>query len=143
MTDPFAQLSLNELRRRSSIKWRAYPPDVLPLWVAEMDVLLAEPIADALIAAIRAGDTGYPSGTAYAEALAAFASQRWDWKLDVGKATIVPDVMLGIVEVLKLVTGPGDAVVINSPVYQPFYMFIEHMDRRVVEAPLNREHRID
>ena len=41
--------------------------------------------------------------------------------------------MLGIVEVLKLVTGTGDAVVINSPVYAPFYQFIEHMDRRSLE----------
>jgi bifunctional pyridoxal-dependent enzyme with beta-cystathionase and maltose regulon repressor activities len=41
--------------------WRAYPADVLPLWVAEMDVSLAPPVAAALHAAIDAGDTGYPA----------------------------------------------------------------------------------
>jgi cystathionine beta-lyase len=40
--------------------------------------------------------------------------------------------MLGIVEVLKLITGRGDAVVVNSPVYPPFHPFVQHADRRVV-----------
>jgi cystathionine beta-lyase len=51
--------------------------------------------------------------------------------------------MLGIVEVMKLVTGPGDFVVVNSPVYEPFYLFLTHMDRHVLEAPLGEDHRID
>ncbi|GAA5195837.1 aminotransferase class I/II-fold pyridoxal phosphate-dependent enzyme [Rugosimonospora acidiphila] len=136
-------LSLDDLRRRTSMKWRRFPPEVLPAWVAEMDVPLAEPIARALTDAIALGDTGYPAGTGYAEALADFAASRWGWTIDVGRTAIVPDVMLGIVEVLKLITGPGDAVVVNSPVYPPFYQFVEHLDRRVVEAPLTAGHRID
>jgi cystathionine beta-lyase len=51
--------------------------------------------------------------------------------------------MLGIVEILRLITSPGDAVVVNSPVYPPFYAFVRNMDRRVVEAPLGAGHRID
>lgn len=126
------------------MKWRTYPDDVLPLWVAEMDVPLAEPVARAVTDAIALGDTGYPAGTAYARALAEFARQRWDWEGPaVERTAIVPDVMLGIVEVLKLVSGPGDAVVVNCPVYQPFYQFVEHADRRVVEAPLGQDLRID
>ncbi|GIH14445.1 MalY/PatB family protein [Rugosimonospora africana] len=143
MTNPLRVLSLPDLRRRTSMKWRRFPPDVLPLWVAEMDVPLAEPVARALTDAVALGDTGYPAGTVYAEALAGFAADRWGWTVDIGHTAIVPDVMLGIVEVLKLVTGPGDAVVVNSPVYPPFYQFVEHLDRRVVEAPLDAEHRID
>ncbi|MDJ1130523.1 MalY/PatB family protein [Streptomyces iconiensis] len=125
------------------MKWRAYEPDVLPLWVAEMDVQLAEPVADAVREALRLGDTGYPAGTVYADALSGFARDRWGWDLDVERTAIVPDVMLGIVEVLKLVTGPGDAVVVNSPVYTPFYQFVTHMDRRVIEAPLDAGGRLD
>jgi len=136
-------LSLDQLRRRTSIKWRHYPADVLPLWVAEMDVPVAKPIASALTDAIRLGDTGYPAGTDYAEAVSEFAASRWNWQVDVDRTAIVPDVMLGIVEVLKLVTGPGDAVVVNSPVYTPFYWFVEHMDRVVAESPLSDDHRID
>jgi cystathionine beta-lyase len=60
-----------------------------------------------------------------------------------GHTAIVPDVMLGIVELLKLVTGPGDAVVVNPPVYPPFYAFARHLDRRVIAAPLGADHRLD
>jgi cysteine-S-conjugate beta-lyase len=140
---PLRQLSLADLRTRTSVKWRRYPEDVLPLWVAEMDVPLAGPIVDAVTAALQRGDTGYSCGTAYAEALAGFAARTWGWDLDVERARLVPDVMLGSVEVLRLVTAPGDGVVVNPPVYPPFYDFIEHADRRVVEVPLDAGHRLD
>jgi cysteine-S-conjugate beta-lyase len=143
MTDPLRTLTLDQLRRRTSMKWREYPPDVLPAWVAEMDVPLAEPVAQAVSEAIARGDTGYPHGTGYAQALAEFAAARWGWTFDLARSALVPDVMQGIVEMFKLVTGGGDAIVVNSPVYPPFYQFLAHMDRRVVEAPLTAAHRID
>lgn len=125
------------------MKWRAHPADVLPLWVAEMDVKLPPTVADALREAIDIGDTGYPSGTALAEAVSEFASRRWQWDgVAVERTAIVPDVMLGIVEMLRLVTEPGDTVVVNPPVYAPFYAFVTHSGRRVVEAPLDARGRI-
>ncbi|WP_132837211.1 aminotransferase class I/II-fold pyridoxal phosphate-dependent enzyme [Streptomyces sp. BK205] len=142
--NPLRALSLERLRRRTSMKWRTYPEDVLPLWVAEMDVPLAEPVVRAVREAMELGDTGYPAGTAYAEALAAFAAERWAWEgLAVEHTAIVPDVMMGIVEMLKLVSGPGDPVVVNSPVYPPFFPFVENMGRKVVEAPLGADGRLD
>jgi cystathionine beta-lyase len=143
VTNPLGVLSLEQLRRRTSMKWRHYPADVLPLWVAEMDVPLAEPIVRAVEQAIAIGDTGYPEGTAYGEAIADFAAARWGWQLDVAATATVPDVMRGIVEILKLITDTGDAVVVNSPVYTPFYFYLEHMGRRVIEAPLSAGGRID
>ncbi|MFF7546354.1 MalY/PatB family protein [Streptomyces canus] len=144
MPNPLRRLTLEQLRRRTSMKWRTYPEDVLPLWVAEMDVPLAEPVAQAIRDAVALGDTGYPAGTAYAEALAGFARTRWSWDgLAVERTAIVPDVMLGIVEMLKLVCGPGDPVVVNSPVYPPFYQFVANMGRQVVEAELGADGRID
>ncbi len=142
--NPLTQLTIGELRGRTSIKWRAFPPDVLPLWVAEMDVPLAPAVAEALRSALDRSDTGYPAGTAYAEALQAFAAARWSWHgLDVGRTRLVPDVMLGIVESLRLVTGSGDAVVVTPPVYAPFFAFVTHADRRIVEAPLTPGGRLD
>ncbi|MFF3984853.1 MalY/PatB family protein [Streptomyces sp. NPDC001797] len=142
--NPLRALTLDRLRRRTSMKWRTYPADVLPVWVAEMDVPLAPAVVRAVTDAMELGDTGYPAGTGYAEALAAFAAKRWGWDgLDVARTAIVPDVMLGVVEMLRLVTGPGDPVVVNSPVYPPFYQFVGNMDRRVVEAPLGADGRID
>ncbi|WP_431683598.1 MalY/PatB family protein [Kitasatospora sp. KL5] len=143
-TDPLVRLSLAQLRQRTSMKWRVHPEDVLPLWVAEMDVPLAPAVAEALRAAVDLGDTGYPHGTAYAEALAGFAAERWKWDgLRVENTALVPDVMLGIVETLRLVTGPGDAVVVCSPVYPPFYAFVAHDGREVIEAPLGPDGRMD
>ena len=144
MTDPLHVLALDELRQRSSAKWRTYPPDVLPLWVAEMDVPLAEPIAEVLRRAIAIGDTGYASGVEeYADALAGFAQRRWGWTVEPERMQLVPDVMAGVVELLGLVTAPGDAVVVNPPVYPPFFEFIRHAGRRVVEAPLAENGRLD
>lgn len=126
------------------MKWRTHPDDVLPLWVAEMDVPLAPPVHEALIDALARGDTGYPVGTAYAEAFGGFATERWGWDaVAVERTAIVPDVMLGIVEVLHLLTAPGDTVVVNCPVYPPFYAFLETAGRRVCEAPLSADGRLD
>jgi cystathionine beta-lyase len=127
-----------------SAKWREYPTDVLPLWVAEMDVTLAEPIKRVLHDAVRRSDTGYAHGTAYAEALRDFAFRRWGWSgVAVERTRQVTDVMSGSAEALKLVTEPGDAVVVNPPVYPPFFSFIKNADRRVLTAPLNTEGRLD
>jgi cysteine-S-conjugate beta-lyase len=142
--NPLEELTLEQLRRRTSMKWRAHPADVLPLWVAEMDVSLAPTVAEAIHRAVDNGDTGYPYGTGYAEAVSEFASQRWEWHdLEVSRTAIVPDVMLGVVEVLRLVTDRGDAVIVNPPVYPPFYAFVSHDGRRVVEAPLGSDGRLD
>ncbi|KJK49343.1 cystathionine beta-lyase [Lentzea aerocolonigenes] len=141
--NPLRQLTLDQLRQRTSMKWRYYPEDVLPVWVAEMDVHLAEPVAKAITDAVARGDTGYPAGTAYAEALAEFAKKRWDWAPAVERTAIVPDVMLGVVEMFRLVSHRDAPVVVNCPVYPPFYQFIESLGRTVVEAPLDETFRID
>lgn len=142
--NPLRSLSLERLRSRTSMKWRAYPPDVLPLWVAEMDVPLAGAVVRAVTDALALGDTGYTVGSRYAEALAAFARECWGWDgVAVERTMAMPDVMIGAVEVIKQLTGRGDAVVVNCPVYPPFYTFIAHGERRAVEAPLGAGGRID
>lgn len=144
MTDPLESVPLERLRTRTSMKWRTYGPDVLPLWVAEMDVDLAPAVVEAITAAVRSGDTGYPTGTAYAQALAGFAERRWGWsQFPVERSALVPDVMLGLVEALRLVTDAGDTVIVNPPVYPPFYAFAEYADRRVAEAALGDDGRLD
>lgn len=143
-TNPLTQLSLPQLRQRTSMKWRTHPADVLPLWVAEMDVLLAPPVAAALTEAIARGDTGYPAGTAYAEAVRDFAADRWGWHgLAVERTAVMPDVMMGIVETLRLLTEPGDVVVVCAPVYPPFFAFVTHADRRILQVPLGPDLRTD
>jgi cysteine-S-conjugate beta-lyase len=89
-------LTLDELRRRRSAKWRFKDRDVLPLWVAEMDVRLAEPIRDALAELVERSDTGYVTWDGLPEAFAAFAARRWGQELNPGRMFVVPDVMRGI-----------------------------------------------
>ena len=60
MPAAFDDLSLEALRARRSAKWRMYPPDVLPAWVAEMDFPLAPAVDGALRSALDLGDCGYP-----------------------------------------------------------------------------------
>ena len=115
----------------------------MPLVVPEMDVLPPEPVVRAVSEAMARGDTGYPWAPDYAEALAGFAQRRWGWAPEPRDARLVANVMTGVSEVLRLVTGPGDAVVVNCPVYPPFYDFVHDLGRRVVEAPLSADGRLD
>ncbi|WP_231505184.1 MalY/PatB family protein [Cellulomonas sp. URHE0023] len=139
----FDTLTLEQLRTRTSEKWRHYPADVLPLFVAEMDVPQAEPVIRAVHDAMVRGDTGYPNGHGLAEAMAGFAATRWDWAVPVERSRLAADVMVGVVEVVRLLTGPGDAVVISPPVYPPFTTFLQHAGRHIVHAPLGVDRRLD
>jgi len=75
---PLQALPLEELRQRSSTKWRKYPDDVLPFFVAEMDYALAPAITRVLTRAVELGDTGYtPPDPGVREAFVGFADRRW------------------------------------------------------------------
>ncbi len=130
--------TLADLTARKSDKWRTYPPDVLPAFVAEMDFMVAEPIAAAVRAALDIGDTGYPWAGELGEAFAQFAGERLGWDVRPDRVFAIPDVMSGIVEILSAVTPYGAGVVINPPVYGPFSLRLGYLRRPVVEAPLRR-----
>lgn len=129
-------LSLDELRRRTSIKWSRFEPDVLPMFVAEMDCRMPEPVVERLARAMHDGDTGYPEQPIYQEAYARFAQWRWGWEPDVGLMSTAGDVMQAMRYALEQATSPGDKVVFNPPIYPPFRQVIEHTSRVGVEVPL-------
>jgi cystathionine beta-lyase len=132
-------ISLGELRRRTSAKWRTYPPEVLPLPVAEMDFRVAAPVAEALHAAVRRSDLGYANpSSGLPEALAGFATRRWGWHVDPAQVALAPEVGVAVVEVLRLLVRPGDRVVINPPVYDSFFPWVAEVGCRPVEVPLVR-----
>jgi cystathionine beta-lyase len=129
--------SLEALRTRTSEKWVEYPPDVLPLFVAEMDYPLAPVVAAAITASIARSDTGYvASPLPVGEAFAGFARRRWGWSVDPTSVRTTTDVSVCIVESLRRVIQPGDGVVINPPVYPPFFHLIPEAGGTVVEVPL-------
>jgi cystathionine beta-lyase len=128
--------TLDRLRKRKSYKWRTFEPDVLPAFVAEMDFDPAREIKDAIVAALDAGDCGYPHVGELGPAFAGFAAERLSWSPDPDLVFAIPDVMTGIAEVLQAVTGPDAGIVINPPVYAPFFFRLQLLGRRIVEAPL-------
>jgi cystathionine beta-lyase len=132
----FDSITLDELRLRRSEKWARYPPDVLPVWVAEMDFPLAEPIRAVLAEMIERSDTGYAHPTGLPEAYARFAARRWRHQVRADRMVAVPDVMRGIIAALEVTTERGDEVVVHTPAYPPFFEGIAYSERRLVEAPL-------
>jgi cystathionine beta-lyase len=115
--------TLGELHVRRSEKWALFEPDVLSLTVAEMDFPVLGEVRDALAAAIQRNDLGYavaaPRGLR--EALAQFAARRLEWQLDPDQVAVVPDVMVGIVELCRAIAGPDGAIGFATPAYPPFF----------------------
>jgi len=129
--------SLPLLRSRTSEKWTAFGPDILPLFVAEMDYPLAPVVAEAIIERVRASDTGYVGSPGpLAPSFAAFAERAWAWKVDPASVKTTTDVSVGIVETLRLVIAPGDGVVITPPVYPPFFDLVAEAGGTCLEVPL-------
>src|SRR6478735_5615477 len=134
---PLEAIPLDQLRLRSSTKWRKYPADVIPMFVAETDFPLAPAISRSLARAIELGDTGYtPPDPGVAHAYVDFAKRRFGWTVDPARIRTTCDVMMGVVEVLRHVTKPGDRVVITTPVYPPFFTCVEEAGAIVEDVPL-------
>ena len=134
--DPFDDVSLELLRLRRSAKWTKYDPDVLPAWVAEMDFALALPIRETLQTAVARDDTGYADFGRLGEAFAAFAGSRFGWQVDPERVRLVADIMSAVSVLLRALVGPGGGVVINPPVYPPFFMASREIGCTIVEVPL-------
>lgn len=134
---PLRALPLERLRERSSSKWRTYPDDVLPLFVAETDFPLAPAITRELTALVERGDTGYtPPDPGLTRAYAAFAERRFGWTPDPSRMRSTCDVMMGVVEILRSTIAPGDRVVVTPPVYPPFYDCVPEAGGVVDRVPL-------
>lgn len=137
-------LELEQLRKRRSIKWARWEPDVLPMFVAEMDVDPAPAVVQRLQELVADGDFGYPELPRYQEAFASFADWLWGWELDPSAdLQLAGDVMMGMRELTLAVTEPGDAVVINPPIYPPFRAVVRESGRRLVEVPMTAAGRLD
>jgi cysteine-S-conjugate beta-lyase len=129
---------LDVLRRRTSEKWTTHPPDVLPMFVAEMDFPLAPAIRAALLEAIERGDTGYfnPRLRGVRESFAGFARDRWGWEPDVDRMRTTTDVSVVVAEALRRLAAPGDGVIVTPPTYPPFFDLVPEAESVVVEVPL-------
>ena len=137
MTDSNVQApSLEKLLTHHSEKWRGFDRDVLPLPVAEMDFPIADPIRTVLQEMVAQSDLGYlGSVPELGQGFAQFAATRWNWEVDTSQLSVAADVGVAVVEVLRVFTKPGDKILINSPVYQNFYNWINETHLEKIDLP--------
>ncbi len=108
-------------RSTNSIKWTAYPEDVLPMWVADMDFPAPEPILAALREAVEHGIFGYDvPGKALRETVAARMKALYDWEISPESVVAITGLVSGFYAAAQALCRPGDGYLIQPPVYMPF-----------------------
>lgn len=134
-------LTLDRLRRRRSHKWASVTADELPAFVADMDMAPLDAVTAAVRAYADAGDLGYGDGieeddlrTSYRQ----WSQRRHGWAPQPERVVVTPNVMRAITAALEVSTRPGDGVVVQPPVYPPFFDVVTRGGRHVVENPLRR-----
>ena len=128
---------IEQVRQRTSSKWRRFGPDVLPMHVAEMDYEIAPSIKSLLIEKVNNSDLGYTGPVPeVAEGFAKFAKQHWNWNVDQTQIKLATDVGVSAVEIMRALGEPGQKVVINSPVYYNFFTWIREVGLEIHDVPL-------
>jgi cystathionine beta-lyase len=129
-------------RNTDSLKYdcarqRGMPEGLLPLWVADMDFRTADPVRAALARVADFGIFGYTvPGDAYYDALRCWWSSRFGYDFDARAVVITPGIVFALAQAVRAFTEPGDAVLIQRPVYYPFTEVIKDNGRRLVNSPL-------
>ena len=116
---------------------RGRPADVLPLWVADMDFPIAREIQEALIARCQHAVFGYSeSDDAYFSAVHDWYAKHFHWETKQEWLTKTPGIVFALAMAVKAFTKPGEAVLINQPVYYPFTEVIKDNKRELINSPL-------
>ncbi|ASN04894.1 MalY/PatB family protein [Virgibacillus necropolis] len=129
-------------KQTRSVKWDILQTvfqseEVLPMWVADMDFQIPRPVIDALVERSKHGIFGYTILDNHVkDAIANWLERRHDWSIDTDWLTFSPGVVTSIHMAVQAFTEPKDKVLIQTPVYTPFYNVIKKHDREVVKNPL-------
>ena len=135
-------------RHTNSYKWDgATDSDVLPLWVADMDFRTAPAITEALKQRVEHGIFGYTRvPDEYYEAVTAWFKRRHGWDIRREWMIYTSGVVPAISAIIKALTGPGDKVLVQTPVYNCFFSSIRNNGCEVASSPLvyeDRTYRMD
>lgn len=116
---------------------RGRPADVLPLWVADMDFRAPEPVLEALRRAVEHGIFGYSEVKGgYYETISRWFLDHFQWQTQPEWLVKTPGVVFALAMAVRALTQPGDGILIQPPVYYPFYSVIHDNDRHLVENEL-------
>jgi cystathionine beta-lyase len=130
---------ISELRQLTGVKWSRYGHDVVPAWVADMDVRPPACVIEAVGDLAARGDFGY-SRQVYDLLPETFARWQLDhhgWSVDPGRVRRFCDVLHAIDVALWLHTEPGDGVVLLTPIYPPFLTALTGARLRLIDVPLD------
>ncbi len=128
-------LTDEEARRALVLKWGTTDPEILPAWVAEMDYAIADVITEALVEAVRLGQTGYPPfefGGSLGRAYADWAGRHLDQSIDPDHVLPVVDVTAGMRLALDVLSEDAP-VVMPIPAYSPQLEIAQITGRRRVD----------
>ncbi len=135
MTHPYDEIP--DRRATESIKWRAYPADVLPMWVADMDFRSPEPVIQALQERVAQGIYGYPGPVdGLIDAILGWLETRHHWKVDREDILLVPGIVTGLNWFCNALGQPGGSVLVQSPVYPPFLSAPANAGLQLHQMPL-------
>ncbi|MEK8212832.1 MalY/PatB family protein [Paenibacillus sp. FSL L8-0463] len=114
--------------------------EILPLWVADMDFESPPAVKEAILRRVQEGIYGYSvTSDSYKEAIAGWYRRRHDWEIQKDWITDSPGIVTSLSLSVELFSKPGDQVILQSPVYYPFYDVIRMNDRKVAINPLKLE----
>jgi cysteine-S-conjugate beta-lyase len=120
-----------------SAKWDAYPSDVLPLWVADMDFRTPEAVLKILHERIEHGIFGYESECRkLKEVFVTWADKHYGWKIKPAEILFIPGVVIGLNLAAQVLAQPGNGVLIQPPIYPPFFGVARNAHFLTIEAPL-------
>jgi len=123
-----------------SAKANGYPEDIIPMFCADMDFQAPECVLKAVGAAVEHGIFGYSfMDDVYYTAVENWFKKRFDWQVSRDWLVPTPGVIFGLAAAVRATTEPGDAVMLQPPVYTPFFNVIQNNNRKLVENPLRFE----
>ena len=127
-------------RASDSNKWRKYPADVLPLWVADMDFPSPEPVVRALRERVDHGVYGYGfEGPEFGEVFVDRVQKRYGWTISPEALVMIPGVIPGLNVACRALTKPGDGLLMQVPVYPPILRSPGNHELTRDEGPLARD----
>ncbi|MFH8142167.1 MAG: pyridoxal phosphate-dependent aminotransferase [Muribaculaceae bacterium] len=128
-------------RGSGSYKWDSIPnPDMIPLWVADMDFKTAPCVIEALARRVDHGVFGYTLvDDSYYEALTGWFASRHGYDIDSRMVIYTSGVVPAISAIIKALARPGEGVIVQTPVYNCFFSSIRNNGCRIVESPLLRK----
>jgi cystathionine beta-lyase len=127
--------SIYDRRNSDSAKWKWYPEDVLPMWVADMDFRSPPAIMETLHKRVDEGLFGYafpPDGLS--DAIVARMQAQHGWAISGDAIVYLSGLVSGLNVATKAVGEPGEGVLVNTPVYGPFLSAPENQGRTLQVA---------